>query len=47
MLTFRFNTSINNLSETNLHLNSLFDTNNLGSDMNIQYRYEHNSIVPK
>ena len=34
------------MDTSNLKLNSLFeDVNNLNN--NIQYRYEHNSIVPK
>jgi len=46
MLTYRFNTSINNMGN-NLHLNDLFrDPNNINYT-HVQYRYENNSIIPK
>ena len=47
MLTYRLNNSINNI--TNNHdLKNLFSTNGTIQNMNnIQYSYQHNSIVPK
>ena len=54
MLTYRMNTSINNMNNSH-HLNNLFNNNsqiqnqnqNQNQMSNIQYSYQNNSIVPK